>query len=334
MEKWQTIFKAGNYDPQGRFTEQDISDIAAAYDPVNTHEAPLWVGHPNMFSAEPKALAWVSALRAVGDELQALFTDVTEELKHLVSSKTFKRCSVELHKFKNAEGIEKWYLVAVGLTNRPAASIPALEFTGRNYNQSFLTSRTTFTNENVLLFHKPHNNTMFQKLIQTAAKFGLDVSGITEANAESLFASLDAKFTEVSSTVAALKTENETLKASVAQFSQQRVEDLLSSAIADGKILPADKDKYSAFAKDNFDAAKAMFSAMPVNPAFQRDVTGSPAARGDDSKTNKTKKFTNPDGSPLTYSQFLDNSLKDVDYLKNFTNEEVDELKAKYPLKH
>jgi Mu-like prophage I protein len=335
---YQSIFKAGTYEPQGTFTAKDVFDIANGYDPVNIHEACMWVGHPNLFGGEPKALAWIKSLQAAGEDLQAEFTDVSPELKRMIDSKEFKRCSVELGKVKKEDGAggftEQWYLFAVGLTNRPAVgSLSPLTFSNtadrKFFPDKFTGERVSFALNDITFFspNNPNQNQtiiMFAKLIQTAAKFGLNVTGVSETNADALFAQMESKYAALSSENSDLKTENTSLKTETANFSKQRAEDLLASAVSLGKIPPADKAKYVSFAQANYADAKVMFEAMPVNPVLRKDLTGIAAASGSDTPDAK---FTDENGKPLTYDKFLEFAKKNPKYVDKFTEAEINKLK-------
>lgn len=336
---FQTIFKSGKYEPQGEFTNQHLLEIASGYDPENVHEAPLIVGHNHFFTGEPKAFAWVSELRVIGGELQAEFSDVSPELKKMIDNKEFKRCSVELGKiqFSNSDGStnDKWYLFAVALTNKPAVgSLKPLEFTTDSKKFSpgkFIGERLSFSIPSGYINFSDNTQTkqiiMFAKLISIAAKFGIDAGTATAENPELLITGIEAKFASITAELTAAKTEIASLKEASSQFASQRADDLIASAITAGKVKPADKDKFKAFALSNYDAAKAMFEAMSVNPILAPSgIPGSPAASGGGDAT-KGAKFQY-DGKLLTYSKYLELfTANPKKYADLFTAEEISKLK-------
>lgn len=335
---FQTIFKSGIYEPQGEFTREDLLEIADGYDPENIHEAPMFVGHDHFLTGEPKALAWVSGLRVSGSELQAEFKEVSPELKRMVDEKEFKRCSVELGQIKttNSDGSteKKWYLFAVALTNRPAVgSLPPLEFRAgsRKYSPGkFIGERVSFSITGSLNFSNNKQTKqiiMFAKLITLAAKFGIDAGTAAEDKPEPLLTNIEAKFTSMTDELAAAKTEIASLKEATARFATQRADDLVATAIAAGKVKPADKDKFKTFAALNYDDAKAMFEALPVNPALApANVPVSPAAAGGSDAANDAK-FSYK-GEPLTYAKYLELFAADPKkYGAMFTDEEILKLK-------
>lgn len=334
---YQTIFKAGNY-PQGKFTIQDVAGIAKLYDPESIHEAPVIVGHNHLFTGEPKALAWIKSLQASAGELQAEFTDVSPEFERLIKSKEFKRCSVELGKVEfehlDHSKSERWYLFALALTNMPAVGgLKPLEFTSDSKKFSpgkFIGERLSFSIPSGSINFSNNNQTkqiiMFAKLISIAAKFGIDAGSATEEQPELLLTSIEAKFSSLSAELSAAKSENTSLKEASSKFALQRADDLVASAITAGKVKPADKDKFKAFALVNHDDAKAMFEAMPVNPVLAPSaVPASPAAAGAEPKTDA--KFQH-EGKPLTYSKYLELfTANPKKYGEMFTAEEISKLK-------
>lgn len=334
---YQTIFKAGKYTPQGEFTNQHLLDIAQAYDPENIHEAPLVVGHNHLFTGEPRALAWVKSLRTSAGELQAEFTDVSPELERMIKSKEFKRCSVELGKveFLNSDGTtnEKWYLFAVALTNMPAVgSLKPLEFKTDSKKFSpgkFIGERLSFSIPPGSINFSNNNQTkqiiMFAKLISVATKFGIDAGAATEESPELLITGIEAKFSSITAELSAAKSEIASLKEASSKFALQRADDLVASAIAAGKVKPADKDKFQTFAVENFDAAKAMFEAMPINPVLKpSNVPASPEASGKEPDTDAKFQY---EGKPLTYTKFLELFTANPKFAARFTEEEISKLK-------
>jgi hypothetical protein len=99
------IFRAGSY-PQGEFTEADLDQIAAAYDPA-IHEAPVTLDH----ARSGPALGWVASLQRVGDRLLATLRSVSSSLRELVSSGAYRKRSAEI--YLDFAGTGKKYLRAV-----------------------------------------------------------------------------------------------------------------------------------------------------------------------------------------------------------------------------
>ncbi len=91
MPKFIPILRVGRYkDASGRncdITPQVLTDIVESYE---SKSAPLVKGHPNN---EAPAMGWIDRLKIVGNELQASFSDITEEFQHEVEQRSFKNIS-------------------------------------------------------------------------------------------------------------------------------------------------------------------------------------------------------------------------------------------------
>lgn len=84
------VFRAGDYGTQGKYTAQDLADIAGRYDPALC-EAPLTMDH---VEAGP-AFGWVKSLRVEGEALIADFSQVPGWFLDAVKRGTWKKRSVE-----------------------------------------------------------------------------------------------------------------------------------------------------------------------------------------------------------------------------------------------
>lgn len=96
-ELWDEVFRAGTHtDSAGNvhtFTEQDIADIAARYNPTN-HEAPLVIGHPK---SDAPAYGWIESAKAVGGKLMVKYKDVADEFKDWARQGLYKKKSIKLY---------------------------------------------------------------------------------------------------------------------------------------------------------------------------------------------------------------------------------------------
>ena len=113
--KFFEIFKAGTY-PQGKFTKEQIEEIAKNYDP-SFCEAPITLDHEQ----SGPAFGWVESVKADKGVLKATFKDVTEDLKTFVNDGKYRKISVEI--YRELEG-KKPYLKAVSFLG---ASIPQVK---------------------------------------------------------------------------------------------------------------------------------------------------------------------------------------------------------------
>lgn len=319
-KKYYHVFTTGAHPGKINVTDKMLEEIAKNYDPVNFHEAPVWLGHPDDqegVNNEPEALAWIDSVLAVGNKLYVSFSFVSDEMKKLIEKQSFKRVSVEFVKYKADDGKEILYLYAVGLTNRPAVKgLEPITFAGKNFNHNY-SERFAF-NEN---FQNYNSNQMNQYLIKVAELFGLDVSKFTTES--SLQEAITHKYNEAK-TQTPVKDKKEdldfiTLKNQYNELQQERVTELVDGAIRDLKILPANKDEWINLAKTNYSIAKQSIANMSVHKDLVSKVV-------DVGKTPDLTdaKFKKPDGSSMTYREFL---KLDPAAQSKFTTEEIAQLK-------
>ncbi len=88
------IFKVGTWTDNGgttaAFSDAELAATAAAYDPINKHEAPLVVGHPTL---EAPAYGWVQALAVIQGALEATPKQVDAEFADMVREGRFNKIS-------------------------------------------------------------------------------------------------------------------------------------------------------------------------------------------------------------------------------------------------
>lgn len=113
------VFRAGDYGPKGKWSEEDLDRIAADY-AAETHEAPVTLDH----AQRGPALGWVAGLRRSGDRLLARLRDVSAELRGLVRSGAFKKRSIELYRAMPATG--RPYFKALSFLGAAAPEVKGL----------------------------------------------------------------------------------------------------------------------------------------------------------------------------------------------------------------
>lgn len=113
------IFRAGDYGAKGRWTEDQLEQIAAGYD-VDLHEAPVTLDH----AQSGPALGWVRGVRRCGDRLVARLRGLDDGLRQLLRSGAFKKRSVELYRELPETG--KPYLKAVSFLGAAAPAVKGL----------------------------------------------------------------------------------------------------------------------------------------------------------------------------------------------------------------
>jgi hypothetical protein len=92
-DQWIEIFRAGNYGDKGEYSERDLDQIVANYNPA-FHEAPAVIGHPEN---DKPAWGWVEALKRVGDTLFGKLKQVEPAFEEMVDKGRFKKRSIGLY---------------------------------------------------------------------------------------------------------------------------------------------------------------------------------------------------------------------------------------------
>lgn len=304
-KKYHHVFTAGSY-PQGNIDEAFLKEVAKNYDPKNFHEAPVWIGHPDdqEGSSEPEALGWIDSVIAIGGKLYVSFSAVSDKLKQLIDSQTFKRVSVELVKYKTDDGLDVPYLYAIGLTNRPAVKgLEPITFGTHKFNTDFAVKY--FYNDKL---NNPNMNMYIQKI---AKKLGIDVTKFTtdETLTDEITRVSDEKPETKKAEPESENTETETnspevdqLSKEVAMLKEERVAALVDNAINAKKILPKDKASWVSLAKGNYTAAKATLESLSVRPELADKQVAGAGAEGADLEDPK---FLNKEGQKMTYREYI-----------------------------
>jgi len=287
------VFEVGKIpsymDPKKKYNEDYIFQVAKNYDPVNVHEAPFWVGHPEYMS-EPKAGGWIKKVVAVGKELYVSFSDILPWMKELYDSGEFKKCSVEMGDLEiNSEGESIPYLWALGATNIPAVKgLEPLKFS----DDSKLHNRVCFSliNFDYKTKQKPKTMDTIKKL---ADSLGIKYnSNITE---EDLSLAIDDELKRLKSSESDLSTE-------INKITNDRVIKLIDRAVTSGKITPAQKEEFESFAKTNFDQCEKILESLPGKVLTDTQIK----AQSNFAKSNQ------PD---VTYDEILRNPDKFIGVL-------------------
>jgi hypothetical protein len=315
-EIFYKVFEVGKIpsymDPAKKYSEDYIYQVAKNYDPVNIHEAPFWVGHPD-WRQEPRAGGWIKKIVAMGKELYVSFSDITEWMKELYNSGEFKKCSVEMGDLEvDSNGTVIPYLWALGATNIPAVKgLPVLKFTDTKFDQDKLKNKVSFSLLN-FDYNLPtiNNNTEMESLKKIAASLGITITG-KETEAE-LTQAIEDKTVQ-------LKASEASAAEALRSASEANAVKLVDDAIAAGKIAPAQKEEFLPFAKSNFDGAVKLFASMQA-----KNLTSeSGVAKGAD-KTGATDEF-----AKVAYEDIL----KDPDkYVGKLTDAQFEDLSKKSPV--
>lgn len=222
---WLTIFKTGTHtDSQGRtktWTEEDLERIVESYDPEQ-REAPLVLGHPR---DDAPAYGWVEALRRAGQELQARFKQVPEELRKAVEAGRYKYKSIALYPDKS--------LRHVALLGAEQPAVPGLGSASFQGGESYETIE-------------------FQEADMTLEEVKKELEKERRARQD-----LESRFSQTQQEYERIKQEKE--RAEAERLRQTR-EERFNRLVQDGKAVPADKDKVLAFAAQLAQGEEITFS--------------------------------------------------------------------------
>ena len=322
-------WESGNWDTFEILPEY-VDGVANCYD-ATVHKAPVWIGHPY---SGAEALAWVAKVKSDSGKLFNSFDYIDQELIDAIQNKKYQYVSTEFHRVM---GIDNDYQVALGITNLPRVSGQTpLDMAGAAFGKGFngsgagrsvycpLTSSFSldlvkdFSSSNKTYFFQNQNknsmNELFKKL---ALLFSIDI--LLHNSDESVAAQISDKFSKLSSA-------NEANEAEVKALKDERVKFTLDLAIEEGKIKPAEKDSYESLLAGNFEAARKVLMSLPANPALKKNSADTNASLIEDPAKNTGDKFSNADGSKLTFDQFSEAIQKDPAFAKKFSDEDIASL--------
>lgn len=229
------IFKSGNHINSAgevmNFSSNDLAQIANSYN-VNSHEAPIVVGHP---SENAPAYGWIKGLKVENNSLIADFGELDEDFKTLVKNGRYKKLSASFYdpqsKFNPTPN--KWYLRHVGFLGAQPPAIKGLK-------------QATFAeNESIASFELEVNfcetcakNSSVEETAKTEKQIFNSTNGETNQMEEKL-AQMQKKLDEANSKLA--NFEKEKAKQEVDALVKENA-DFAESLIKEGKILPVFKE--------------------------------------------------------------------------------------------
>jgi hypothetical protein len=309
---YQKVFKAGKY---GDFevTADMLKEIADNYD-TTYKKSPVNIDH---WGSE--SYGWIEAVQVNGDYLEAVI-NFTDEGKALLATGKYKYPSVELVDYDG-----KPYLRAIALTNyNRVKNLPELQFSETNIRR-FAEPSCKITFDKVS--ENKNSNIKMKKLIkQLAVTLSMDYSEDTADETvlqkcvdfvDDALAKLKA-FADEGVSVEKFKE----MKTSIDSFSDQRAEDLISSAIASNKIIVAQKDKYLKLAKADYDSVADIFAEIKPGTAFTKNDIAGRSAGGDAGAGEDNKE----DLSKVNYAEVLRNPEK---FIGKLSDEDFEELRTR-----
>lgn len=317
MQKLFKVFIAGKY-PQGEISENDLKEIARNYSPAY-HEAPLTLDH----KIEGSALGWIDKVIAKGKELWVSFSKVSDEARELTKEGRYKRPSIEIADY---EGVGK-YLRAVSLVNFPQVKgLPEMQFQTKDKEAVIYFSEDCFLNfeenDNKEKNLKKNSKQKIKTLSETVLKFAESLGLDAEADIEKIVVSAGEKISSLESDVITLSDAVKRYEEEIEKISEKRAENLINTAVASGKILPAQKDFLLTFAENDFDACKSYLEMLPSNPLFEKNKIST------GSLNLKDPKYFNERGTRITYAQILRNP-KLIEKNK-FSEAELEQMRSEH----
>ena len=331
-ELYYKVFECGKIprymDPDNRYNEDYIYQVAKNYDPVNVHEAPFWLGHP-FHGDDSRAGGWIKSVLSVGKELYVSFSQIMPWMKDLYDSGEFKKCSVEMGDLMiNSEGKSIPYLWALGATNIPAVKgLPVMKFSEDSISHKMMNAEAlmnkvcfSFMNfdyptegsvsyDNKTILQNQNDIFMNDTLKKLADTVGLKYSeDISDAD---LASAINEKTAEIKAAeLNAVKELN--------SFKEAKAVKLVDDAIKAGQLQPSQNEEFESFAKTNFEQCEKVISALPKTDLTDKKIN---SGGSQSFKTPETK-------STVTYEDVLNSPDKFIGVL---SEEEILKLKDNSP---
>ena len=246
------VFRAGTWNGD-KYTEKDLDDIVDAFNEIGRELKPyVKLGHDGsggdkmMPSGGMPAVGWITALRRVGDKLLAKFSSMPKKIYELIQKKAYGRFSSEI--YLNLEMNGKKYpkaLKAVALLGAATPAVAGLD--------DFINLYENINYEEVKLCDKFTEKKMEQDI--DVKKF------------EAMIAEKDNDLRLYELEVDRLNKENESLRkeksdAEVA-FREYEIKTVIDRAKEEGKIVPAQEEKFTELAHKDLEAVKDILENMP-----------------------------------------------------------------------
>ncbi len=117
-KEWIGIFKAGDYGYKGKYTADDVQEMADHYDP-QYRKAPVTIGHPGggLFGSEEQpAHGWISEVKAAAGVLYARFEELSDDIMEGIKTGKYKGRSIGFMsgKYSDTGTMELWHVAFLG----------------------------------------------------------------------------------------------------------------------------------------------------------------------------------------------------------------------------
>lgn len=228
------IFRAGDYGELGSFSEQDIEEIAAEYDP-SKHEAPIVKGHPEI---DAPAFGWIKKLFRRG---ASLFADgeIVEELKDQIEQGLYRKVSAAIYKSFASTG--KKYLRHLGFLGAVppvVKGMAGIQFADTGEFSEFEFSESKSKEGEM---PEPEKKELYSPEMVTNL-----IAGEVLKKENELTAKFNEDMKAKESEINGLKAKLAELEKTVSQFSeaadQVEIEKFVDGLISQGRTIPSMKD--------------------------------------------------------------------------------------------
>lgn len=300
------IFSVGKWNGD-EYTEEDLDAMVTAFNELKHELKPyLKLGHDNKQTLLQKdglpSAGWIVDLKRMGKKLLADFSSVPRKIKELIEKKAYGRFSSEIYwNLKQGERNFKRVLKAVALLG---ADTPAVS----NLND-FIELYTEDKNFEIIKnYHILEDNTMEVKELELQLKqYEADIK------------SKDGEIVQFKQSIVDLEGQVKELTSQIEAKDKEKLEvevkSYIDSKIKEGKILPAQKEKYISLAMKNFDEIKAIVDDMPKlvefkeeseyqkKPSKEKSYSEMTEDEKDDHKDTEAKKYM--EEKKVTYKEAL-----------------------------
>lgn len=249
------IFSAGNWNGDN-YTEKDIDDMIAAHALIGKNVKPyLKLGHDTkqkllQHDGMPSA-GWVTNLKRNGKKLIADFKGIPKKIKDLIDSKAYGRFSSEI--YWNVKIEDKKYrrvLKAVALLGADTPAVTTLD----DFINLYIEEKEF---EAVKEYHN-RGTKMDEKFIDDLRNQVREYSDKikTYENDKVVFTQT---VNDLEGQVKKLTAEIESKENDQKAF---KIKTYIDSKISEGKILPAQAEKFTALAEKDFDSVKEIVDSL------------------------------------------------------------------------